>query len=93
MIKVIIDRDIDFGQEKPYALAAQEMLQKVLMFPGYISSERLFDINNKNHRVIITSWESLEDWQHWFSSLERSQALENFSALLKEPEKIIILQH
>ncbi|BCE03149.1 antibiotic biosynthesis monooxygenase family protein [Marinicellulosiphila megalodicopiae] len=93
MIKVMIERKIQFGEEQAYDLAAQKMLSAVLLCKGYISSEQLFVRGKANHRVIITTWQSTHDWEAWASSAERNVAISFFEPLLIEQERVLVLKY
>ena len=93
MIKVIIERKIQFGEEVAYDLAARSILGVVLKCEGYISSEQLHVCGKANHRVIITHWQSQAHWQAWQESAERYAATSFFEPLLMERERILTLQY
>ena len=93
MIKVIIERKIQYGEELAYDLAARSILGAVLKCDGYISSEQLYVSGKANHRVIITHWQSQAHWRAWQDSPERFAATSFFEPLLTERERILILQY
>jgi heme-degrading monooxygenase HmoA len=51
------------------------MLRKIRILatehPGYISGETLRCISHQNEYLVISTWESVEDWERWFQSEER----------------------
>ena len=49
------------------------------------------DAENPNRRFIITNWQSLEDWQIWARSQQRSDVVAAVRATLRQPEKVTIL--
>jgi len=93
MIKVLIERKIQYGEEQAYDLAAQKMLSAVLTCQGYVSSEQLYVKGKSNHRVIITKWRSTDDWDRWASSPQRFDAISFFEPLLTEKERVLVLQY
>jgi len=90
MIKVIIERNIADGLEGNYKQAIRATLTAVLEAPGYISSESLTDLKNTNHKLIITNWTTLKDWEVWYASVERKHAIGEIAAILHGTEKITI---
>ncbi len=92
MIKVIIERNIADDLEGNYKEAIRSTLKAVLEAPGYISSESLTDIKNISHKLIITNWSTLKDWEIWYSSAERKQAIGEIAALLQGTEKITLTE-
>ncbi len=92
MIKVIIERNLADGLESNYKEAIRSTLKAVLEAPGYISSESLTDIKSTSHKLIITNWTTLKDWEVWYSSPERKQAIGEIAAILQGTEKITITE-
>ncbi|HBS41690.1 MAG TPA: antibiotic biosynthesis monooxygenase [Oceanospirillales bacterium] len=91
MIKVIIEREIDSGMETTYEDAIKNTLRAILEAPGYTSGATYKDAENPNRRFIITNWQSLEDWQIWARSQQRSDVVAAVRATLRQPEKVTIL--
>jgi heme-degrading monooxygenase HmoA len=44
--------------------------------PGYISGETLKCIDRPGEYLVISTWDSLDDWQKWLNSQDR-KILEN----------------
>ena len=91
MIKVIIEREIDSGMETTYEDAIKNTLRAILEAPGYTSGATYKDAENPNRHFIITNWQSLEDWQIWARSQQRSDVVAAVRATLRQPEKVTIL--
>ncbi len=72
-IKVFIKRNCPKDKERELFRCIKEIRRKVPQQAGYISGEYLKSIDEKNEIVTISSWFSLEDWQHWFRSEERKE--------------------
>lgn len=92
MIRVIIERHIAPTLEVPYERAARNTLQKAVDVSGFISGETLKNTTDPNHRVILSTWRSLQDWQRWFSSEERKEMLAEISPMLEREEHITALE-
>ena len=39
--------------------------------PGYISGETRHAVDDPNHYLVISTWESREHWQAWFDNPQR----------------------
>lgn len=52
--------------------------------PGYIYGETLRRIDEPDECVVISTWRSLEDWDHWFSNEERISIQSEIDLLLGE---------
>lgn len=93
MIKVIISRRIENGMDSTYEQAAQEIFQAMVGEPGYVSGESLKEVGKESHRIIVTQWHTVKDWQTWYSSTKRRQAIFAVQATLQGAEHITILTH
>lgn len=92
MIKVFIERRIAEGLEPNYENAIRNTLKAVVDAPGYLSGESLTDLRNKNHRIIITNWTSVQAWDNWYASQARKDAIAEISVILEGDEKITVTQ-
>ena len=72
-IKVIIRRRFPKEREKDLFKCIRQIRSLVPLQPGYISSEYLKTIEERNEITTISSWFSLEDWQAWFHSETRKE--------------------
>jgi heme-degrading monooxygenase HmoA len=92
MIKVLIERVIADDLEKNYQDAIRSTLKEVLDATGYISGESLTDIDNPNHKFIVTNWTSVQAWNKWSKSQKRLDALNKVYPILMTEEKITVLE-
>lgn len=92
MIKVIIERHIAPEMESTYELEVKRSLKGVMGATGFISGTSYVDINHKNLRTIITTWESLSAWDRWYASELRRSSNYNLNQILSQEEKIKVLQ-
>ncbi|WP_221798227.1 antibiotic biosynthesis monooxygenase family protein [Oceanobacter mangrovi] len=91
MIKVIIDRRIADDMESTYEEAMKRTLHAILEAPGYVSGASYKDARDTHHRVIITNWQSQQDWERWSVSDERKEVIAAFQPILMREERITIL--
>lgn len=72
-VKVFIRRTV--AEEKQAGLV--ELIQKLRSLavtqPGYISGETLRSVSDPLAFMVISTWETVEDWEAWKSSRERSE--------------------
>ncbi len=52
---------------------------------GYISSETLRGCDNPNEIVVVSMWETKEDWERYRDNPARIKLEEEFSELLESP--------
>ena len=92
MIKVIIERFIAEGLERPYEQAVGTLLNVMTAAQGYISGESLIDTKHPNHYVVVARWSTEDDWKNWFFSQERKQMLTAIGPFLQTEEKCTVLK-
>ena len=67
-IRVFIKRYVREGQlEKAFELL-KKFRSSAMTQPGYISGETLVDHYDPFRIVIISTWETVDDWIHWQES-------------------------
>jgi len=93
MIKVIIERHIADELGAHYENAAKTTLQKAMQAHGFISGEVLMDVDDHNHRIIIATYRTVDDWYRWLSSNERKEMMEQIRPMLDREEKFMLLEH
>lgn len=60
---------------------------------GFISGEALQNSYDSNHRVVIATYRTLQDWQRWHGSAERQAIMAQMMPMLEGEEKITVLEH
>ena len=70
-VQVIIKRK--FKVESPEELfpLLTELRIRAKDQPGYISGETLRNLDNTENYLVISKWETADDWKNWFNSKER----------------------
>jgi heme-degrading monooxygenase HmoA len=85
MVKVLMERTIR-GQNVGQIVRLLRQLRVLAMQqPGYISGETLHGVDDPNYYLVISSWESLQQWQDWFNNPERRQLSAEIDAILASP--------
>jgi len=73
-IHVIIKRKVKQGhQAKELVPLLLQMRSLAIYQPGYISGETLCDIEHPGECLVISTWETVEDWNKWVHSIERAK--------------------
>lgn len=93
MIKVIIERHIADELGEHYEKTARTTLQKAMQAHGFISGEAMRDIDDHNHRVVIATYRTADDWHRWLLSEERKEMMEQIRPMLDRDEKFTLLEH
>ena len=50
--------------------------------PGYISGETMRNIKDPNEYLVISTWETLEDWNNWIATRKRQELQGMIDALI-----------
>ncbi len=71
IVKVIIKRDVIRGKEKDFFRHLKELRHKAMHQKGYLSGETLICAEATNKVLVISKWESLQDWECWKNNTQR----------------------
>ncbi|WP_188150358.1 antibiotic biosynthesis monooxygenase family protein [Teredinibacter waterburyi] len=93
MVHVLIERHLHEQMLNTYIEHSRKALQRTYLVPGFISGEAFADISDENHRFLLCKWKTLEDWRRWASSGERLELLAPIHSILKQPEKVSVLEN
>ncbi len=90
MVKVLLERTIRGKHVGEVVRLMRQMRVLAMQQPGYISGETLHAVDDPNHYLVISSWESLEHWQDWFNHPDRKKLQQEVDAYLGSPTIIRI---
>lgn len=72
-IQVVIKRNVKQGrQAKEIVPLILQMRASAMYHPGYISGETLCDIEHPGECIVISKWETIEDWNKWVRNQTRA---------------------
>jgi len=87
MVKVLMERTIR-GQNVGQIVRLLRQLRVLAMQqPGYISGETLHGVDDPNYYLVISTWESQEQWQNWFNHPERQKLGAEIDKILESPTR------
>lgn len=89
-IRVLIERYVKEGREAELSRLLKELRAKATQQPGYISGETLRNVKDGSHLLVISTWQSLEDWQAWRDSPERALIQSKIAQLSTKPTKTTV---
>jgi heme-degrading monooxygenase HmoA len=81
-VKIIIKREVPKGEEANLTPLLTKLRALAISQPGYISGETLRNIDNPQDFVVISTWQSADDWKEWISSGERNKLQKEIDDLL-----------
>ena len=81
-IRVFIQRICeDPSKEKELFRLIRKLRSLVPQQPGYLSSKYVKNIDHPGDIVAISTWDSLEDWRHWYQSEARREVQSKIDAI------------
>jgi heme oxygenase (mycobilin-producing) len=89
MIRVVVERKIKSGE---VGRLFHELHMIAVLQKGHISNEMWINVNNNNIITVLSTWQTLEDWNAWKSSRERAEIVEKIEPLLAEKTQITVYE-
>lgn len=83
-IKIFIRRRVPAKKEEKLLDLIKRLRSLAVVQTGYISGETLRGVANPDEYLVISSWQSVEDWNAWESSKERTEIQSQIDMLLGE---------
>ena len=72
-VRIIIDRKVKKGKVSDLSKLLRELRTKAMPSKGYISGETLRALDDPYNYIVITTWQSVEDWEKWRKNRERKR--------------------
>jgi len=91
MIRVMIERRAK-ATEDLSSLLVELRVAAITRFPGYIGGETLVNTEDRTNIVVLSTWQSIEDWERWASSETRAKLYQRIEPLLKEKPDVRIFE-
>jgi heme-degrading monooxygenase HmoA len=86
-VRIIIDRKVKKGKEADFAKLLRELRSKAIPSTGYISGETLRALDDPYNYIVITTWQSVDDWEKWEKNPERKKIMVKIEKLMARPIK------
>jgi len=84
-IRVLIERRIVPGNELALSDLLIKLRSKAMHAKGYISGETLRSVDDPFEYLVISTWNSLDDWKNWEADKERKEIQGEIDNLLPTP--------
>ncbi len=84
-IRVLIERRIVLENEAALNNLLMKLRSKALLAKGYISGETLRAMDDPQAYLVISTWNSLQDWKRWEADKERQNIQSQIDDLLRAP--------
>ncbi len=81
-VKIIIRRKVPSNKAAELTKLLMRLRALTLSNPAYISGESLFRMDNPEESMVISTWQSADDWREWVLNPERIEVQEKIDMLL-----------
>jgi heme-degrading monooxygenase HmoA len=81
-VKVLIKRRVSQDKAKALIPLVRQMRASAATQTGYITGETLRSLDNPEEFLVISTWQSSDDWKNWLKSEERNKVQEKIDDLL-----------
>ncbi len=85
MVKILLERNIKGKHVGEIVRLLRQLRVRALQQPGYIGGETLHAVDDPNHYLVISAWESLGQWQAWLHNPERQKLQAEVDSYLESP--------
>jgi len=92
-IRILIRRTVPEDKARNLVPMFKKIRQLAIHQEGYISGETLRNYNNPEEFLIISSWQSVSDWENWLKSKERQKIQDKIDQLLGGKTKYDIFHY
>jgi heme-degrading monooxygenase HmoA len=84
-IEVMIKRKIKQGPQAGKLVPLILQLRVLATYqPGYIAGRTLYNLENPEDCLVVSEWQSLEDWYNWMKSPQRKAIQDKIDVLSGE---------
>lgn len=92
-VKVLIKRKVSEKQIPELDALLRKMRALTLSRKGYISGESFSRVDQPGVSMVISTWQSIDDWREWVLSKERIELQEQIDRLLGGPTEYEIFEN
>ena len=92
-VKIFIKKSIPPDKSGKLMSLFQDLRSVAMSQPGYISGETLHSLDNPGEIVIISTWQTVEQWRSWVANKERLKIQDQIDMLLREKTGYEVYQY
>ncbi|MFO8143123.1 MAG: antibiotic biosynthesis monooxygenase family protein [Dehalococcoidales bacterium] len=92
MVKVVLERHLKAGKRGDFIHLLKELRTATIHHRGYVTGETLSSIDDSSVILVLSMWQSLEDWKAWEESPQRLDLEEKVEPLLSENPRVNVYQ-
>jgi heme-degrading monooxygenase HmoA len=92
-VKIFIKRSIPPDKAGKVMPLFQNLRSLAMSQPGYISGETLHSIDSPGEIVVISTWQTVNEWRSWVANKERLKIQGQIDMLLGKKTEYEVYQH
>ena len=92
-VKIFIKRSIPPDRADDLMPLFQKLRSVAMNQPGYISGETLQSVDSPGEIVVISTWQTVDDWQRWVNHKERLKIQDQIDMLLGKKTEYKVYQY
>ena len=92
-VKIIIKRIVPLNKTEALKPLLQKLRNLAMQQPGYISGETFKRIDRPGESLVVSTWQSMENWRAWVMSDERRGTQEKIDHLLGEKTDYVVYSY
>jgi heme-degrading monooxygenase HmoA len=92
-VKILIKRSVPADKAPKLIPLLQRLRTLAMNQPGYISGETLRSAESTAEYIVISTWQSVDNWQQWTTSQARIQLQNQIDAELNEKTEYEIYKY
>lgn len=92
-IKVLIKRHVPKENDPELNLLFVKLRSAAMQQKGYIGGETLRRLDSDGEYLVISRWQTIEDWTRWLVSSERRDFQERIDALTGSETRFEVYEH
>jgi len=92
-VKILIRRQVPQEKAREMIPLFRQMRASATAQSGYITGETLRSLDNPREFMVISTWQSSDDWNRWLQSNERNEIQKKIDDLLGGETKYEIFHY
>ena len=92
-VKIVIKRYVPANQAQELAPLLRDLRALATKETTYVSGETLKRVDGRSEYLVISTWQSLDDWNRWIGNDQRKVIQAKIDTLLGEPTEYAVYQN
>ncbi len=92
-VTVLIRRKVATGKDELLENLYRELIAEAMSQKGYVGAETMKRVDLPDEYLVVSNWETVEDWSRWLISETRRSYQERIDALTDSETKFEIYEH